>query len=127
MKRPALWILIFMICVIYCRLGISLWVCLVCIFLCIVCGSYIVIKTKRKGYLLLLLAFPLGFLLTGYHGADNFVSTAPVSVTGYYVATVSEHGNEDVIANYVKNQGNEYKKLFRNTGIEGQLNIFDYM
>ena len=38
------------------------------------------------------------------------------------MATVSEHGNEDVIANYVKNQGNEYKKLFRNTGIEGQLN-----
>ena len=36
--------------------------------------------------------------------------------SGYYVATVSEHGNEDVIANYVKNQGNEYKKLFRNTG-----------
>ena len=60
MKRPALWILIFMICGIYCRLGISLLVCLVCIFLCIVCGSYIVIKTKRKGYLLLLLAFPLG-------------------------------------------------------------------
>ena len=28
---------------------------------------------------------------------------------GYYVATVSEHGNEEVIANYVKNQGNEYK------------------
>ena len=26
--------------------------------------------------------------------------------SGYYVATVSEHGNEDVIANYVKNQGN---------------------
>ena len=29
---------------------------------------------------------------------------------GYYVATVSEHGNEEVIANYVKNQGNEYKR-----------------
>ena len=89
MKRPALWILIFMICGIYCRLGISLWVCLVCIFLCIVCGSYIVIKTKRKGYLLLLLAFPLGFLLTSYHGAENFVSASPVSVTGEgYVAKV---------------------------------------
>lgn len=34
-----------------------------------------------------MLAFPLGFLLTGYHGADNFISTAPVSVTGEgYVA-----------------------------------------
>ena len=27
---------------------------------------------------------------------------------GFYVATVSEHGNEQVIANYVKNQGDEY-------------------
>ena len=47
--------------------------------------------------------------------------------SGYYVATVSEHGNEEVIANYVKNQGNEYKKLFRNEEIEGQINMFDYM
>lgn len=37
--------------------------------------------------------------------------------SGYYVTTVSEHGNEDVIANYVKNQGNEYKKLFRSKGM----------
>ena len=41
--------------------------------------------------------------------------------SGYYVTTVSEHGNEDVIANYVKNQGNEYKKLFRSKGMEGQI------
>lgn len=89
MKRPALWILIFMICGIYCRLGISPWICLVCIFLCIVCASYIVMKIKRKRYLLLLLAMPLGFLLTGYHGAENFVSTSVVSVTGDgYVAKV---------------------------------------
>ena len=33
---------------------------------------------------------------------------------GYYVNTVSKHGNEDVIANYVKEQGKskEYKKLY---------------
>ena len=47
--------------------------------------------------------------------------------SGYYVSTVSERGNEEVIANYVKNQGNEYKKIFRNKGIEGQLNLFDYI
>lgn len=47
--------------------------------------------------------------------------------SGYYVATVSEHGNEEVIANYVKNQGNEYKKLLRNEGWEGQLIMFDYL
>ncbi len=45
--------------------------------------------------------------------------------SGYYVATVSEHGNEEIIANYVKNQGNEYKKLFRNDGISGQMSMFD--
>ena len=32
---------------------------------------------------------------------------------GFYVATVSEHGNEQVIANYVKNQGDEYKKVYQ--------------
>ena len=45
--------------------------------------------------------------------------------SGYYVSTVSEHGNEQVIANYVKNQGNEYKKLFRSEGVEGQITLFD--
>ena len=45
--------------------------------------------------------------------------------SGYYVATVSEHGNEDVIANYVKDQGNEYKTLYRNEGMEGQITLFD--
>ena len=43
------------------------------------------------------------------------------------MGTVSEYGNEEVIANYVKNQGNEYKKLFRSKEPEGQLSIFDYM
>ncbi len=45
--------------------------------------------------------------------------------SGYYVTTVSEHGNEEVIANYVKNQGNEYKKLYRTKGMEGQMTLFD--
>ena len=46
---------------------------------------------------------------------------------GYYVATVSEHGNEEVIGNYVKNQGNEYKKLYRGKQMEGQYSLFDYI
>lgn len=46
---------------------------------------------------------------------------------GYYVATVSEHGNEEVIGNYVKNQGNEYKKLYRGKQMDGQYSLFDYM
>ena len=59
--------------------------------------------------------------------AREIFARCPEVKSGYYVATVSEHGNEDVIANYVKNQGNEYKKLFRNTGLDGQMSLFDYM
>ena len=47
--------------------------------------------------------------------------------SGYYVSTVSEKGNEKVIANYVKNQGNEYKKLYKKEPEAKQYSIFDYM
>ena len=47
--------------------------------------------------------------------------------SGYYVATVSEHGNEGVIANYVKNQGNEYNKLYQGEMVEGQLSFSDFV
>lgn len=30
---------------------------------------------------------------------------------GYFASTVGKHGNEDMIGNYVKNQGEEYQKL----------------
>ena len=42
---------------------------------------------------------------------------------GFYVATVSEHGNEKVIATYVKNQGDEYNKIYRADYIEGQMSM----
>ena len=32
---------------------------------------------------------------------------------GYFVATVSEHGNEKQIQNYVRRQGKEYTKMYR--------------
>lgn len=35
--------------------------------------------------------------------------------------------NEEVIARYVKNQGDKYKKLYRGVEIEGQLNFSDYV
>ena len=48
---------------------------------------------------------------------------------GYYVATVGEHGNEEVIGKYVREQGQEkeYKELYR--AVEGakQYSIWDYM
>lgn len=39
---------------------------------------------------------------------------------GYFINTVGQHGNEDTIKNYVKNQGKvDYKKIYR-----GQLDLF---
>jgi len=40
--------------------------------------------------------------------------------SGYYANTVGSHGTEDVIQNYVKTQGREYKKLYSQ-----QLSLFD--
>lgn len=31
---------------------------------------------------------------------------------GYFATTVGKHGDENMISNYVKNQGNEYSKLY---------------
>ena len=45
---------------------------------------------------------------------------------GFYVASVSEHGNEKVIANYVKNQGDKYNKMYREDYIEGQMSLQDF-
>ena len=40
---------------------------------------------------------------------------------GYFVSTVSKHGNEEIIMNYVKSQGTEkeYKQIYKN-----QLELF---
>lgn len=42
---------------------------------------------------------------------------------GFYVATVSEHRNEKVISNHVKNQSDVYNKIYRADYIEGQLEL----
>lgn len=39
---------------------------------------------------------------------------------GYFASTVGKHGNENMIGKYVKEQGNEYKKLYR----DNQLSLF---
>ncbi len=39
---------------------------------------------------------------------------------GYFASTVGKHGDETLIANYVKQQGNEYKQLYQNR----QLRLF---
>ena len=38
----------------------------------------------------------------------------------YYINTVGRYGNEEVIANYVKDQGLQYQRIYRN-----QLKLFD--
>ena len=40
--------------------------------------------------------------------------------SGYYVNTVGQYGNEDIIKKYVKEQGKEYHKIYSK-----QLNLFD--
>ncbi len=40
--------------------------------------------------------------------------------SGFYANTVGQYGNRDVIAKYVKNQGNVYNKIY-----ESQLALFD--
>ena len=40
--------------------------------------------------------------------------------SGYYINTVGQHGNETVIKDYVKNQGNIYKQIYR-----GQPTLFE--
>jgi REP element-mobilizing transposase RayT len=45
---------------------------------------------------------------------------------GYFVSTVGKSGNEDVIANYVKNQGTneKYKRLYRDEPKYDQIGMF---
>lgn len=40
--------------------------------------------------------------------------------SGYYINTVGQHANEQVITNYVKNQEKTYKQFYR-----GQLTLFE--
>ncbi len=40
--------------------------------------------------------------------------------SGYYINTVGKYGNENFIAAYVKAQGNQYQRIYRN-----QLSLFD--
>ena len=45
---------------------------------------------------------------------------------GYYVGTVGEHGNEEVIAEYIKNQGRK-KEKYKKIHDERQLELFEPM
>ncbi len=40
--------------------------------------------------------------------------------SGYYINTVGQYGNEQIISNYVKEQGKKYNQIYRN-----QLKLFE--
>ena len=40
--------------------------------------------------------------------------------TGYYINTVGQYGNEKIIKGYVRDQGKQYKQIYR-----GQLRMFE--
>jgi REP element-mobilizing transposase RayT len=45
---------------------------------------------------------------------------------GHYISTVSRHGNEEIITNYVKSQGTaEHYKRLHKTGNDEQPSLFD--
>ena len=48
---------------------------------------------------------------------------------GYYAATVSEHGNEEIIGKYVREQGQEkeYKQIYKQPEETKQHSIWEYM
>jgi len=45
---------------------------------------------------------------------------------GYFVSTVGEHANEDVIRQYIKNQGKhgQYKQIYKQKAVLKQLTLF---
>ena len=45
--------------------------------------------------------------------------------SGYFMSTVGQHGNENMIADYVKNQGNdEYRRLHRKEVNPNRISLF---
>ena len=46
--------------------------------------------------------------------------------SGYYVNTVGEYGNKEVIRKYIENQGKEYKKEYKRVYVKEQL-CFDFI
>ena len=55
-----------------------------------------------------------------YPGLQRKLWGGNVWSAGYFVSTVSKHGNEHQIKNYVRSQGKEYHRLYR-----GQLSLFE--
>jgi REP element-mobilizing transposase RayT len=47
--------------------------------------------------------------------------------SGYYINTVGQYGTRDVIQNYVKNQGDDYKENYKQIYLKQQPYLFDFM
>lgn len=98
MKRPILWAVLFMICGIYMRLGVSKLICLVSFLLLMLSVFHFVIQEKEPRYLLLLLFAVFGFLSASYHwetGTQTHELTGMVEGEGVIrEAGVTASGNQ---------------------------------
>ena len=129
MKRPALWIVIFMICGCYCRLGMSEMICLVCFILPLFITSHFVMKTKRLYYLFFLLFSILGFASVSYEMQPTFVEIAgePLEITGEYVVqeigkTKNGYTKLTLTGTYTETEGRQEKvKIY---GIQMDEEVF---
>lgn len=98
MKRPILWTVLFMICGIYMRLGVSKLICLVSFLFIVLSAFRFVIKEKEPRYLLLLLFVAFGFFSASYHweaGTEMRALTGMVEGEGVIrEAGVTASGNQ---------------------------------
>lgn len=60
------------------------------------------------------------FLFKSHPGIQEIVWGRHLWSSGYYINTVGQYANEQVIKNYVKNQGKNYKQFYRD-----QLTLFE--
>lgn len=93
MKRPAVWIVLFLICGFYSRLGVSFGVCLVCILFPVISISFFVKKTKRPFYIGFLIFVLAGFVIAGRSSQPTVVeeSGEETAISGSFLVTDTGH------------------------------------
>ena len=96
MRRPTVWAVIFTICGIYIRLGMTNWACLACFIFALFAMLYFVIKERKKTYLIGILFLTFGIflgngaypqedsdLIAGEVSGIGVIKDRAVSVSGY--------------------------------------------
>ena len=91
MKRTALWVVIYIICGIYFRLGRSEMICLVFFVFSAASAVRFAVKTKNPGYLLFLLFVVCGFLMAG-HSAEREMADVYLKGSTEGIGVITEEG-----------------------------------